>query len=319
MSGSFRDALWDAGSLRVPGAPSPSSRPLDPKRAAILVVDIQPCWYSESALVPAAFPDLPDRVAALLARARAGGMPVVHVRSAYDDSPHVPLLLSLAGPGLNRTLYPPPHAEPWAAEQPGEPVVYKSVFDGFQNTTLQKELAQLNVQRVYLCGLVTSACVLNTALGAFNRGIEPVVVDDCTADRTRARHRATLALFDGYCLRVCRESEVPMAAPAPMAEPSTVTGAEVDLSDTDVALSEALETDTGSSAEGEFASPSPSPSPSLLPPPAPKLSSSPPAVRPPPFKLDFEHISPCTTMDDLGAMTSEKLRLGVMTAPPPAP
>ena len=80
---------WEA-TLRVPGAPR-GTRPLGSyrQRAAILVVDAQPCYWSESTLIRSAFPDLPKNTAALLSRARANGIPIVHIRAAYQVRVHV--------------------------------------------------------------------------------------------------------------------------------------------------------------------------------------------------------------------------------------
>ena len=62
-----------------------------------------------------------------------------------------------------------------------------SIPDGFLHTELDKLLRGLGVTRVLCCGLVTSACVLSTALGAFHRGYDPVLLSDACADRTRER------------------------------------------------------------------------------------------------------------------------------------
>lgn len=173
-------------------------------KAAIIVIDVQPIWSSSEPIVQN-FPELGGNVGALLAKARAAGMPVVHVRASYDDSPHVALLRRNA-PELNRAGRIDPNiTEPWAEPLPGEHIVFKPSFNGFHQTNLESLLKDtLRVERVYLCGLVTSACVLSTALGAFTAGIDPIIVEDCVADRTRQRHEAALALWDHYVFRVCR-------------------------------------------------------------------------------------------------------------------
>ena len=195
----------------------PLKEPLVPRRSAVVVIDVQPIWSSSEPIVTN-FPHLGGNVRSLLARARANGMPVVHVRASYDNSPHVALLRRNA-PELNRAGRIDPYAtEEWARELPGEHVVFKSSFNAFDKTSLETLLKEcLGVERVYLCGLVTSACVLSTALGAFSCGIEPVIVEDCVADRTRERHEAALALWDHYVFRVCCSWKDVFAAEAPMA------------------------------------------------------------------------------------------------------
>ena len=53
--------------------------------------------------------------------------------------------------------------------------------------------------RVLICGLVTSACVLGTALGAFYRGLDVLLVEDCCAARSIERHEATVGMYSDYC------------------------------------------------------------------------------------------------------------------------
>ena len=106
--------------------------------------------------------------------AQRRGLVVVHIRADYDDSPHVATMRRL-NPGLNRCAITP-EAESWAEALPGERVVLKSTFDGFLSTNLESILRNRGVSRVLVAGLVTSACVLSTALGAFHRGFDVLLV-----------------------------------------------------------------------------------------------------------------------------------------------
>ena len=145
------------------GAPAPAGVETAPV-GALIVVDVQPVWWTRSEKVCTQFPNLPRTLSGLLRRWREAKMPVVHVRSMYTLSPHVALIERL-NPSLAGSLSPNnSEAEPWARELPGEPIVLKSCFDGFKDTALQQVLSQLGVSRVYMCGLVTSACVLNLSL-----------------------------------------------------------------------------------------------------------------------------------------------------------
>lgn len=167
-------------------------------RSALIVVDMQRDWFSGSDLVRTAFPQLPGNVADLLAVFRAAETPVVHVRAKYDcpvRSSHIGYFKQL-NPEKPSTVSLEP--EPCAQELPGELVVFKPTFDGFHNTELHAELKRLDVRRVYVCGLVTAACVLNTCFGAFRHGYEVVLVADCTADRSRAQHDSIIAIYNGY-------------------------------------------------------------------------------------------------------------------------
>lgn len=50
--------------------------------------------------------------------------------------------------------------------------------------------------RLLLCGIATEACVLKTAVDAFERGLTPVVVEDaCASDGGRTAHEAGLLVI----------------------------------------------------------------------------------------------------------------------------
>jgi len=179
-----------------------ASPPPNGGSTALIVVDAQRCWYSNAANGRArtAFPALPQRLKALLEGARQEGIPVVHLRASYESSPHVSTMRRL-NPSLNINPIVPDDPEPWARELEGEDVIYKSTFDGFFATPLESRLEELGVTRVLICGLVTSACVLGTALGAFYRGLDVLLVEDCCADRSIERHEATVGMYSDYCFQ----------------------------------------------------------------------------------------------------------------------
>lgn len=175
--------------------------PPPPTPTALLLVDVQPAWYSQTA-VAALFPDLRTNVTTLLAVCRAAGVPVVHVRARYDSQ----------GPWSLwhrsfRELHPDKPlvvggVEPWAQAVGDEVVVWKPTFDGFTGTALDDHLRARGVRRVLVAGLLTSVCVHHTAHGAFSRGYEVELVQDCAADRSLARHAHALALYGGYVYRL---------------------------------------------------------------------------------------------------------------------
>ena len=54
----------------------------------------------------------------------------------------------------------------------------EDAYSGFQGTSLEEQLRRLNVKRVFVCGLATDYCVLNTALDACSFGFETYVLTD---------------------------------------------------------------------------------------------------------------------------------------------
>lgn len=162
-------------------------------RYALILVDLQNDFWAEA--VATTTPELPDRVAALLAYARAEGLAVVHVRARFrPDGGDWMARYRLRSwiPCIDGT--PGVETLPFAVELPGEPVVTKQSFDGFLGTDLDGVLERAGVRGLLIAGLVTSTCVLFTASTATQRGYLVWVVSDCCSDREEA-HRATLATY----------------------------------------------------------------------------------------------------------------------------
>jgi len=162
-------------------------------RYALVLVDLQNDFWSDA--VAATAPELPDRVAALLAYARAEGLTVVHVRARFrPDGCDWMARYRLRNwiPCIDGT--PGVETLPFAAELPGEPVVTKQSFDGFLGTGLDELLAWRGIRGLLVAGLITSTCVLFTASTATQRGYLVSVVSDCCSDREEL-HDATLAAY----------------------------------------------------------------------------------------------------------------------------
>ena len=162
-------------------------------RYALVLVDLQRDFWTET--VAATAPELPDRVAALLASARAEGLTVVHVRARFRPDGRdwmARYRLRDRIPCVDGT--PGVETLPWAAELPGEPVVIKRSFDGFLGTELDEVLAERGIRGLLVAGLVTSTCVLFTAATATQRGYLVSVLSDCCSDREEM-HRTTLAAY----------------------------------------------------------------------------------------------------------------------------
>ncbi|MFF1922269.1 cysteine hydrolase family protein [Streptomyces sp. NPDC058221] len=103
---------------------------------------------------------------ALLKRARAAGTPVIHiVDKGYD--------LKSEGGRIIPALKP----------AKGEPVVEKSVPDGFHGTDLAAQVKKAGHENVIIAGFMTNMCTLFTTQGAFLNGNKPTVVADASATR----------------------------------------------------------------------------------------------------------------------------------------
>jgi nicotinamidase-related amidase len=179
---------------RRDGPGTPDWRPF-----ALLLIDAQHDFWPQP--LAAAFPAFPENVARLLALCRAEGIDVVHLRTRFrpDGSDWlVPARLRGRAPCVDGS----PGAEtlPFAHERPGEAVIAKQTWDGFQAEQLPAHLANRGTRFLLIAGLVTSVCVLFTAAAAAQRGLLTAVVEDCCADRLEA-HARTLDRYDGLVFR----------------------------------------------------------------------------------------------------------------------
>jgi nicotinamidase-related amidase len=162
----------------------------DWKHFALLLIDVQQDFWTED--IARSFPGFPRNVTRLLEVCRAQGIEVVHLRASFKpDMSDWMVRYRLRGsiPCVEGT----PGAEilPFAGEQPGETVIVKQTFDGFQNTGLLEFLRERSKRFVLTAGLVTSTCVLFTTASAVENGFLTAVIEDCCADEPPA-HQHTL-------------------------------------------------------------------------------------------------------------------------------
>lgn len=135
----------------------------DLRADAVVVVDVQRALVSGAQAVADAEAHL-RRWSSLLERARAAGVPVVHLQ--YDGA-HDPRV-SRGTPGWELVL-------PVAA---GDVVMAKDHDDGFLDTRLETLLRDLGVTRPCLVGLQSEMCVAATARAAMLRGFVVVLPRD---------------------------------------------------------------------------------------------------------------------------------------------
>ncbi|MFD3657831.1 cysteine hydrolase family protein [Streptomyces sp. 24-1644] len=133
--------------------------------ATLILVDYQNT-YTEGVMELDGWKPAVNNAEALLKRAREAGTPVIHiVDKGYD-------LTSEAG----RII-------PALKPVKGEPVVEKSVPNGFHDTDLAEKVKKAGNENVIIAGFMTNMCTLFTTQGAFLNGNKPTVVADASATR----------------------------------------------------------------------------------------------------------------------------------------
>ena len=164
------------------------------RRPALLVIDMY------TAFVDPAYPfasagarECARAIRVLLDAARAGGVPVFYTRADRTTRPVE------RGRWKTRGVYTPIMERPEAyqivpevAPLPEEPVLVKAFPSGFVGTNLLSYLVYHNVDTVIVTGAVTSGCVRDTVLDAFNQSFRVIVPVEAVCDRGPTSHKVTL-------------------------------------------------------------------------------------------------------------------------------
>jgi nicotinamidase-related amidase len=132
---------------------------MQPVTSVLVVVDLQvgvvrDCWDADGVLA---------RTAALVARARAAGTPVVWVQDEQD----------FPRDGDDWQLAPP------LAPLDGEARVFKAYRDAFAGTDLATLLGGLGASRLVLAGAQSDFCVRTLGQSAAARGFDVTLAGDC--------------------------------------------------------------------------------------------------------------------------------------------
>jgi nicotinamidase-related amidase len=200
------------GMITVDAEPEPL--PLDPRRSAVLMIDMQrdflePGGFGEAlgndvSLLNAAV--APCR--ALLETARRLELLVVHTREGHrpdlSDAPRAKVergapRLRIGAPGpMGRILIRGERGhdliEP-LAPRAGEPVIDKPGKGAFYATDLHVILQNRDIDTLIVCGVTTEVCVHTTVREANDRGYRCLVPGDCCASYFPEFHEVGLRMI----------------------------------------------------------------------------------------------------------------------------
>lgn len=168
--------------------------------AVLVIIDAQNEYVDGRLALPGARPALAN-IARLLAKARAEGGRIVHVRhrgragGAFDPADRGYAIAEEAAPAA------------------GEAIVEKPLPNAFAATALNEKLAAMGAKRLVLAGFMTHMCVSSTARAALDLGYATTVAADACATRdlpaaggdiaADALHRAELAALADRFSIVC--------------------------------------------------------------------------------------------------------------------
>jgi len=184
-----------------------------PSEAALLIIDMQRDFVEPGGFGESLGNDVArlrgsiEPLQGLLAAARAAGLLVMHTREGHqpdlsdlhetkrvrgksamtigDEGPMGRILI-IGEPGhdIIPELYP----------IAGEPVIDKPGKGAFYNTELADLIDEHGISQLIVCGVTTEVCVHTTVREANDRGIECLVLSDCTASYFPEFHDAALRM-----------------------------------------------------------------------------------------------------------------------------
>jgi nicotinamidase-related amidase len=163
---------------------------LEPRRTAIIVIDLQNGIVGMPGGAPHSKPAIIANCARLLAAARASGaQPIlVHVGGSPDGDDR--LKPTSDQPMRSTGPLPPDWSEliPELDRQPGDIVILKRQWGAFYGTGLDLQLRRRNLATIILCGISTEFGVESTARDAYERGYELIFAEDAMTGSTAESH-----------------------------------------------------------------------------------------------------------------------------------
>ncbi len=133
---------------------------------ALVVIDVQKVMFASPKWVAHDGEAVVDRIAALIAKARAAKVPVFYVQHhALDEA-----LMQPGAPGF-------PFVDK-LTPAPGEDVTVKQRSSAFHDTDFDAKLKRAGIDHLVITGMQSEYCVTSAIRGAYERGYTLTLVSD---------------------------------------------------------------------------------------------------------------------------------------------
>ena len=175
---------------------------------ALLVIDIQNDYFPGGAMELEGADAAGAKAAAVLAKFRQEGKPVIHVRHLSMRPGSTFFLPGTRGADIHESVKP----------VAGEQVIEKNFPNSFRNTELGKLLEKQQIRNLVVAGMMTHMCVDASVRHAADLGYKVTLLGDACATRTqsyggekvtaRQVHTAFLAALNGFYAKVVNTHEL---------------------------------------------------------------------------------------------------------------
>jgi nicotinamidase-related amidase len=182
---------------------------LDPRRTAIVVIDLQKGIVGFPGNPHSAQSVIANTLSLLDAARSAGAQPIlVHVGRSADGGDG--LQVASDEPMRAAGSLPPDWSEliPELNRQPNDIVILKRQWGAFYGTDIELQLRRRDLNTIVLCGIATAFGVESTARDAYERGFEQVFAEDAMTSRTAESHANSIANIFPRMGRVRRTAEI---------------------------------------------------------------------------------------------------------------
>lgn len=154
-------------------------------KKALIVIDVQNDYFSDGQFPLANVDATLLNIESAIVRAQKNGIAVILIQ-------HIANAPAGQAPFFNKDSEGVKLHARISAAAPEAPIVQKAYADSFYQTSLDSELSTLEVDQIYLCGMMTQNCVNHTALSKAAHQYDVTILADCCTTVSSILHNIAL-------------------------------------------------------------------------------------------------------------------------------